>query len=168
MSRLNHLRRAVSGLLSLALTGSFCTIGYPVPAAAAGAERASDATGSIALTVRFDLPQQADLSELAQAPLAISAKESTGLDALEAEIARRFPAGAEQQGELLTNARQAEAAQRAEQALEAVQDGLEAGMSPDAVLSDVEFAMAALAEVTGRRVTEDVTARIFSRFCVGK
>ena len=60
MSRLNHLRRAVSGLLSLALTGSFCTIGYPVPAAAAGAERASDATGSIALTVRFDLPQQAD------------------------------------------------------------------------------------------------------------
>ncbi len=122
----------------------------------------------IILVNKSDLPQQADLSGLAQAPLAISAKESTGLDALEAEIARRFPAGAEQQGELLTNARQAEAAQRAEQALEAVQDGLEAGMSPDAVLSDVEFAMAALAEVTGRRVTEDVTARIFSRFCVGK
>ena len=79
-----------------------------------------------------------------------------------------LPQVAEQQGELLTNARQAEAAQRAEQALEAVRDGLEAGMSPDAVLSDVEFAMAALAEVTGRRVTEDVTARIFSRFCVGK
>ena len=95
----------------------------------------------IILVNKSDLPQQA---------------ESTGLDALEAEIARRFPAGAEQQGELLTNARQAEAAQRAEQALEAVQDGLEAGMSPDAVLSDVEFAMAALAEVTGRRGTEDV------------
>lgn len=122
----------------------------------------------IILVNKSDLPQQADLSGLAQAPLAISAKEGTGLDALEAEIARRFPAGAEQQGELLTNARQAEAAQRAEQALEAVRDGLEAGMSPDAVLSDVEFAMAALAEVTGRRVTEDVTARIFSRFCVGK
>lgn len=122
----------------------------------------------IILVNKSDLPQQADLSGLAQAPLAISAKEGTGLDALEAEIARRFPAGAEQQGELLTNARQAEAAQRAEQALEAVRDGLESGMSPDAVLSDVEFAMAALAEVTGRRVTEDVTARIFSRFCVGK
>ena len=122
----------------------------------------------IILVNKSDLPQQADLSGLAQAPLVISAKAGTGLDALEAEIARRFPAGAEQQGELLTNARQAEAAQRAEQALEAVRDGLEAGMSPDAVLSDVEFAMAALAEVTGRRVTEDVTARIFSRFCVGK
>ena len=112
--------------------------------------------------------QQADLSNLTQAPLVISAKEGSGLDALETEIAQRFPSGTEQQGELLTNARQAEAAQRAEQALEAVRDGLKSGMSPDAVLSDVEFAMTALAEVTGRRITEDVTARIFSRFCVGK
>lgn len=60
MSRLNHLRRAVSGLLSLALTGSFCTIGYPAALAASGAEHEADPTGSIALTVRFDLPQQAD------------------------------------------------------------------------------------------------------------
>ena len=60
MSRLNHLRRAVSGLLSLALTSSFCTIGYPAALAASGAEHEADPTGSIALTVRFDLPQQAD------------------------------------------------------------------------------------------------------------
>ena len=122
----------------------------------------------IVLVNKSDLPQQADLSNLTQAPLVISAKEGSGLDTLETEIAQRFPSGTEQQGELLTNARQAEAAQRAEQALEAVRDGLKSGMSPDAVLSDVEFAMTALAEVTGRRVTEDVTARIFSRFCVGK
>ena len=122
----------------------------------------------IVLVNKSDLPQQADLSNLTQAPLVISAKEGSGLDALETEIAQRFPSGTEQQGELLTNARQAEAAQRAEQALEAVRDGLKSGMSPDAVLSDVEFAMTALAEVTGRRITEDVTARIFSRFCVGK
>ena len=55
-----------------------------------------------------------------------------------------------------------------EQALAAVQSGLEAGMPPDAVLSDVECALAALGEISGRRVTEDVTSRIFSRFCVGK
>ena len=122
----------------------------------------------IVLVNKSDLPQQADLSNLTQAPLVISAKEGSGLDALETEIAQRFPSGTEQQGELLTNARQAEAAQRAEQALEAVRDGLKSGMSPDAVLSDVEFAMTALAEVTGRRITEDVTTRIFSRFCVGK
>ena len=60
------------------------------------------------------------------------------------------------------------AEQAAEQALAAVQSGLEAGMPPDAVLSDVECALAALGEISGRRVTEDVTSRIFSRFCVGK
>lgn len=126
---------------------------------------------TIVLVNKSDLPQAADLACLEQQgihPLAISAREHRGLDALEDEIARRFPAGSEQQGELLTNARQVEAAGRAEQALCSVQAGLEAGMPPDAVLSDVECALAALGEISGRRVTEDVTSRIFSRFCVGK
>ena len=60
MNRSNHLRRAVSGLLSLALTGSFCTVGYPAALAHGAETAASGATGSIALTVRFDLPQLAD------------------------------------------------------------------------------------------------------------
>ena len=47
-------------------------------------------------------------------------------------------------------------------------DALEAGLSPDAVVADVEEAMSALGELTGRTVSEDVTARIFERFCVGK
>ena len=41
-------------------------------------------------------------------------------------------------------------------------------MTPDAILTDVEEAMDALGEVTGRRVREDITNRIFERFCVGK
>ena len=46
--------------------------------------------------------------------------------------------------------------------------GLAAGITPDAVLLDLEEAMAALGELTGSSVREDVTARIFQRFCVGK
>ena len=42
------------------------------------------------------------------------------------------------------------------------------GMTPDAVLVDVEAAMSALGEVTGRTMREDITNRIFERFCVGK
>ena len=42
------------------------------------------------------------------------------------------------------------------------------GITPDAVLTDVEGAMAALGELTGRSVREDVVERIFARFCVGK
>ena len=45
---------------------------------------------------------------------------------------------------------------------------LEDGLTPDAVLSDVERAMNALGEVTGQTLREDLTARIFERFCVGK
>ena len=42
------------------------------------------------------------------------------------------------------------------------------GMTPDLVLIDVEEAMEAMGEVTGATVREDITARIFERFCVGK
>ena len=41
-------------------------------------------------------------------------------------------------------------------------------MTPDALLTDVEQAMEALGELTGRHIREDVTDRIFERFCVGK
>ena len=46
--------------------------------------------------------------------------------------------------------------------------GLRLGLTPDAVLTDVEEAMEAMGEVTGATVREDITARIFERFCVGK
>jgi tRNA modification GTPase len=42
------------------------------------------------------------------------------------------------------------------------------GLTPDAVLIDVEAAMEAMGEVTGNTVREDNTARIIERFCVGK
>lgn len=69
---------------------------------------------------------------------------------------------------MLTNARQAEAARRALDALREGGQALEAGLTPDAVLTGVEDALEALAELTGRAVREDVVDRIFSRFCVGK
>ena len=46
-----------------------------------------------------------------------------------------------------------------------VEDGLDA-VSDD--LSDVEEALSALGELTGASVREDITDRIFQRFCVGK
>ena len=46
--------------------------------------------------------------------------------------------------------------------------GLKMGLTPDAVLTDVEEAMNAMGEVTGATIREDITARIFERFCVGK
>jgi tRNA U34 5-carboxymethylaminomethyl modifying GTPase MnmE/TrmE len=36
------------------------------------------------------------------------------------------------------------------------------------VLSDLQEARAALEEITGKRASEAVLARIFERFCIGK
>ena len=71
-------------------------------------------------------------------------------------------------GEILTNARQEEAPSRAREAVRRARGALEAGMTPDALLTDVEEALSALGELTGQSVREDVTDRIFSKFCVGK
>ena len=71
-------------------------------------------------------------------------------------------------GEILTNARQEEAASRAREAVRQAREALEAGVTPDALLTDVEEALEALGELTGQSVREDVTDRIFSKFCVGK
>ena len=71
-------------------------------------------------------------------------------------------------GEILTNARQAEAVSRALESLRAALSAMEEGRTPDIVLTESETAMAALGELSGRSVREDVTDRIFRRFCVGK
>ena len=71
-------------------------------------------------------------------------------------------------GSILTNARQFDAIRRAYEAMLRGLKGLRLGLTPDAVLTDVEEAMEAMGEVTGATVREDITARIFERFCVGK
>ncbi|HIY72388.1 MAG TPA: tRNA uridine-5-carboxymethylaminomethyl(34) synthesis GTPase MnmE [Candidatus Intestinimonas merdavium] len=99
----------------------------------------------------------------------LSARTGVGLEALGEVVARLFPQGdGGEAGSMLTNARQAQAAQAALAALQEAGVGLRAGVTPDAVLTDVESALESLGELTGRTVREDVVSRIFSRFCVGK
>ena len=99
----------------------------------------------------------------------ISAKTGQGLEDLEHTIASLFPRSEDiPYGQLLTNGRQEEAARRARQAVARAEDALVSGVTPDALLTDVEEALQALGELTGQCVREDVTDRIFSKFCVGK
>ncbi|MCI9214633.1 MAG: GTP-binding protein, partial [Oscillospiraceae bacterium] len=125
----------------------------------------------IAVQNKSDLPRQWDPASLEAGlgpALSLSAREGQGLDELEAAIARLFPEDGTPCGEILTNARQAESLSRALASLRGARAALEDGLTPDAVLSDVERAMNALGEVTGQTLREDLTARIFERFCVGK
>ncbi len=101
--------------------------------------------------------------------LPISAKTGQGLDALEAEITQRFPTGSQTAAQpLLTNVRQYGAAARAKEALGRASTGLSEGLPPDLLLIDVEEALSALGELSGTTLREDITNRIFERFCVGK
>ena len=102
-----------------------------------------------------------------EAVISLSSVTHEGFDALEAAIRRLYPApkgGAA----LVTNARQADAIRRALESVRAAKDALESGMTPDVVLTEVEQAENALGELTGRTAREDMVARIFERFCVGK
>ncbi len=99
----------------------------------------------------------------------ISSVTGAGLDELEKTVARIFPSDvAAPAGEILTNARQADAVERALRSIDAAHAAMEYGFTPDAVVTEVECAMSALGELTGKTVREDVTSRIFERFCVGK
>ena len=98
----------------------------------------------------------------------ICAATGEGLEQFTDVVDTLFGGDAPCDGSVLTNARQADALRRAHAALEQSLKGLRLGQTPDLVLIDVEEAMEAIGEVTGATVREDITARIFERFCVGK
>ena len=96
------------------------------------------------------------------------AKSGQGLDQLSDVVEMMFEGSMPCDGSILTNARQFDACRRAYEAMLRSLQGLMMGLTPDAVLTDVEEAMAALGELSGRTLREDITGRIFERFCVGK
>ncbi len=69
---------------------------------------------------------------------------------------------------LLSNVRHFEQVVRALSAIEQAQQTLQSGIEPDLAIIDINAAIEALGEITGETVSEAVTDRIFSRFCLGK
>ena len=132
---------------------------------------ARQARRMLVLVNKADLPQVLDTAALRVRfgeVIPLSARSGAGVDALCRAVEKLFAGGETPRGELLTNARQAESAQRALDAVRRAEQALRSGLSPDAVLTDAEEAMEALAEFSGKRVRDDLVATIFSRFCVGK
>lgn len=123
---------------------------------------------AVLVVSKSDLGTVAELPETSLPVVVLSARTGEGLDELEKVIRALFPMPAVPAGEILTNARQAEAVSRALESLRAALSAMEEGRTPDIVLTESEAAMAALGELSGRSVREDVTDRIFRRFCVGK
>lgn len=130
---------------------------------------AKEARQAIAVLNKTDLPQRVFRVQLPFDPIfAVSATRGDGLDQLCGWIEKTFGADLPCDGSILTNTRQGEAVTRAAEAIGRALTAMEAGITPDAVLTELETALEALGELTGRTVREDITNRIFERFCVGK
>ena len=70
--------------------------------------------------------------------------------------------------EVMVNLRQKEALMRAGECIRKAIESAEKGMQADFVSIDVKGAIAALGEVTGEVVSDEILNRIFEEFCVGK
>lgn len=127
-----------------------------------------EAPKGILVFSKMDLSRNAAPVDTALPVLSLSAVTGEGLDRLEEAIRGLFPMPQVPAGEILTNSRQAEAIGRALDSMKAAKEAMLIGATPDIVLTETETAMAALGELSGRTIREDITNRIFERFCVGK
>lgn len=125
----------------------------------------------IAVLNKSDLPCAVEASAVYERfahVVPLCARTGEGLEELARTVELLYPLGDAVRGELLTNARQADAVSRALAAVTAAREALDMGLTPDAVLTDGETALEALGELNGKSIREDLVATIFSRFCVGK
>ena len=132
---------------------------------------AQQAEHSLLLVNKSDLPRQAELAGLADrfdGVCSVCARTGEGVEQIGRFVEMFYPEVTSTDGALLTNTRQAEAVGRALAAVDRAQGALSAALPPDVILTDAEEALAALGELTGKSIREDLVATIFSRFCVGK
>ena len=130
--------------------------------------KAENAPKGVVVLTKKDISAPKSLPETALPVISLSALHGDGMDALQKTIEELFPLPAVPAGEILTNIRHAQAVSAALEYLSAAIEAMEQGRTPDIVLTECEGAMQSLGELTGRTVREDVTNKIFSRFCVGK
>ena len=132
----------------------------------------AEAPRKIAVITKSDLLPTADLSMLDghfDRVLTISARTGEGMDQLYRALNDLLLGGGlPEDGGLITNVRQAGALTEAAACTGRARAALDLGLTPDAVLSDIEGAIAALGELDGANVRDDIIDHIFANFCVGK
>ena len=101
--------------------------------------------------------------------VSVSAKTEAGLDQLRAAIIKPFLNGQNlTEGLLLTNARHHDLLVRSLAEIRSSSDLLAEGSSEELILVGLHNALNYLGEILGEITTDDILARIFSTFCIGK
>ncbi len=125
---------------------------------------------TIIIVNKSDLKNNIDMTAFSDLRVVIvSAKNNTGYEELSKQIAEiSGTANLNPDTAVLMGERQRACTQRALDAVIEAINALTAGQTMDAVGVCVDDAIAALFELTGKRVTNEVTDEIFRKFCVGK
>ena len=102
--------------------------------------------------------------------LAVSAKEQTGIDALEERIEEMFLSGEIDFNDelIITNDRHRTALEEAVHSLRLVLQSIEDGMTEDFFTVDLLNAYEELGSIIGDSMEDDLADEIFKRFCMGK
>ncbi len=131
----------------------------------------------LVLLNKRDLGQTVRIAELA-AELGVSVENVLSVSLLDEDDVPRIGAALARlangitkgyvAGALSVNQRQLQALVRAQEALDAYDDGVARSMPLDCLLSDLHRALNVLGEITGDSVSEDIVREIFAKFCLGK
>ena len=124
----------------------------------------------IVVVNKMDLPQNLDKAAFEGfSVVEISAKNADGLENLTTKITEMFVSkNMEYFQEMVTNIRHINLLNEAKRALCAAANSAEMGMCVDLTAIDIAAALAALGEITGAVVDEELIEKIFSEFCLGK
>ncbi|MFZ1325540.1 MAG: tRNA uridine-5-carboxymethylaminomethyl(34) synthesis GTPase MnmE [Candidatus Contendobacter sp.] len=98
----------------------------------------------------------------------LSAKTEAGLDLLRTHLQACMGYHGSSEGTFMARRRHVEALERAATALERATEQLSVFRAGELVAEELREAQQALAEITGQCTSEDLLARIFTSFCIGK
>lgn len=98
----------------------------------------------------------------------VSAKTGEGLDALFSVIEGMYARGGLAGETVVTGERHRQALVRAGAHTANCLTALDAGCPPDIALTELELCIAALGEITGASINDEIVDHIFANFCVGK
>lgn len=126
----------------------------------------------IPIVNKSDLDRALDVSQIDRRfgkPLVISAKDADFAERLGDEISSRLELDKlDTSAGFIANERQRGCVIKAESAVKDALSAVNAGFTPDVVGVQIENALDAIFELSGKSVSDEVISEVFKRFCVGK
>ncbi|WP_456397349.1 tRNA uridine-5-carboxymethylaminomethyl(34) synthesis GTPase MnmE [Desulfurobacterium sp.] len=132
-----------------------------------------DNPNTIIVINKGDLPLKVSCERFEKECVVISAKTGKGIDRLTETIMEKLLLQPEtilkESDTIITSERHKELLSKALKSLEKLLESLEKGFeSPEFLSIDLDSAIDAIGEITGKRTVEDMLDIIFSTFCIGK